>query len=71
MHTENKTFTFVWISGPIAILDPDGLKREVEHWRTQVEELQKKNYDLEVKLAHSKNEKRKLQLKVKAMVKAR
>jgi len=36
-----------------------------------VEEMQKKNYDLEVKLAHSKNEKRKLQLKLKAMVKAR
>jgi hypothetical protein len=58
-------------SGPIAILDPDGLRREVDHWRSQVSELQQKNYDLEVQLAQSKNERRKLQLKVKAITKSR
>jgi len=57
--------------GPIAILDPDGLRREVDHWRSEVAELRRKNYDLEVLLGQVKNEKKMLQIKLRSMTKAR
>lgn len=57
--------------GPIAILDPDGLRREVDHWRSEVAELRRKNYDLEVMLGQVKNERKMLQIKLRSMTKAR
>jgi hypothetical protein len=43
----------------------------VDHWRSEVSDLQRKNYELEVALAQMRNDKKRLQMKLRAVTKAR
>jgi hypothetical protein len=65
------TNSFYHCSGPIAILDPDGLKKETETWREKYVSLQSTKFNLDVKMNEAKTERKRLLQKIKALTKAR